>query len=243
MEIIAHRGASWDAPENTLAAARLAWEQGADALELDLHLTRDGRLAVIHDEDLRRTTGDPRRVAEATLAELQALDAGRWKGAKFAGEKIPDLAAVLAVVPRGRRVFIEIKGGPEVVAELTRVVSASGLAAGQVVVISFDHLAAQAAKRALPQHEAAWIIDAPEAMGESTLGQLLQISRELALDALDFEGSWPIDEGFVQQIHGQRFKLYVWTVDDARKARRLLLAGVDGVTTNRPGWLRAQLGT
>jgi glycerophosphoryl diester phosphodiesterase len=66
VEIIAHRGASYDAPENTLAAARLAWAQGADALELDLHLTRDGRLAVIHDNDLQRVAGDPRLVAAAT---------------------------------------------------------------------------------------------------------------------------------------------------------------------------------
>src|SRR3954468_15593010 len=120
MVIIAHRGASRDAPENTLAAVRLAWAQHADAVEIDVHLTRDGRLAVIHDPDTQRTTGVPRIVAQSTFAELSELDAGAWKNARFAGEKIPALEDVLAVVPDGKRLFVEIKGGPEVVPELRR---------------------------------------------------------------------------------------------------------------------------
>src|SRR5262249_38764427 len=99
MEIIAHRGASHDAPENTLAAMRLAWAQGADAIECDVHLARDGELVVVHDPDARRTTGVALEVARASVAELQQLDAGRWKDARFAGEKIPTLDEVLALVP------------------------------------------------------------------------------------------------------------------------------------------------
>src|SRR3954466_7120047 len=118
MQIIAHRGASHDAPENTLAAARLAWAQHADALEVDVHLTRDGRLAVIHDPDTRRTADVARAVAESTLAELPQLDVGTWKDRRFAAERIPALEDVFAVVPDGKRVFVEIKGGPEVVREL-----------------------------------------------------------------------------------------------------------------------------
>src|SRR5687767_10257607 len=87
MQFIAHRGASHDAPENTLAAVRLAWAQHADAVEVDVHLTRDGRLAVIHDPDTQRTAGVARVVAQSTLAELQLLDVGRWKASRFAGEK------------------------------------------------------------------------------------------------------------------------------------------------------------
>src|SRR4051794_20206839 len=103
MQIIAHRGASHDAPENTLAAVRLAWAQHADAVEIDVHLTRDGRLAVIHDPDTQRTAGIPQLVTETTLADLQRLDAGAWKGASFAGEKIPALEDVFALVPAGKR--------------------------------------------------------------------------------------------------------------------------------------------
>jgi len=118
--IIAHRGASDSAPENTLAAVRGAWAEGADTLEVDVHLTRDGRLAVIHDPDTQRTTGIPRVVAETTLAELQQLDAGRWKDARFAGEQIPALDDVLAIIPPAKRVFIELKSGPEAIDALVR---------------------------------------------------------------------------------------------------------------------------
>src|SRR5580698_8356847 len=102
MEIIAHRGSSFEAPENTLAAVNLAWRQRADAVEIDVHLSRDGRLVVIHDSNTRRTTGVNRKVARQTLAELHALDAGRWKGLTWLGEKIPSLEEVLASVPPGK---------------------------------------------------------------------------------------------------------------------------------------------
>src|SRR5690242_8830167 len=95
LDLVGHRGASHDAPENTVASFREAWRQGADAAELDVHLTKDGRLVVIHDGDAKRTTGSPLKVREATLAELRRLDAGAWKGARYAGEKLPTLAEML----------------------------------------------------------------------------------------------------------------------------------------------------
>src|SRR6516165_6861811 len=85
VEIVGHRGASHDAPENTLAAVRLAWEQGADAAEFDVRLTRDHRVVAIHDTDTGRTAGGANRVvAESTLAELRSIDVGRWKGETYA---------------------------------------------------------------------------------------------------------------------------------------------------------------
>src|SRR3954454_10841881 len=91
VEIIGHRGASFDAPENTVASFRLGYEQKADACELDVYLTKDGRIVVIHDKDTRRTAGVDRPVVQQTLDELKKLDAGKWKGDRFAGEKIPTL--------------------------------------------------------------------------------------------------------------------------------------------------------
>ncbi len=109
MKIIAHRGASFDAPENTLAAIRLAWQQQADAVEIDVHLSRDRHLVAIHDFNTRKTTGRNRPVARQTLAQLRTLDAGQWKHPRWRGEKIPTLEEVLATVPPGKRLFIEIK--------------------------------------------------------------------------------------------------------------------------------------
>ena len=91
VEIIAHRGASHLAPENTLASVELAWKRGADAVEIDIWLTKDGRIVAIHDEDTERTTGRKWVIADHTLAELRRLDAGSWKDESYAGEPIPIL--------------------------------------------------------------------------------------------------------------------------------------------------------
>src|SRR5438445_6957075 len=109
MEIIAHRGASYDAPENTLASVKLAWEQKADAVEIDVHLSKDGSIVVIHDANTSKVAGVRKRVSDQTLAELKGLDVGRWKGPKWASERIATLDEVLATVPERKRLFIEIK--------------------------------------------------------------------------------------------------------------------------------------
>lgn len=109
IDVIAHRGASQDAPENTLTAFRLAREMGADWVELDAHLTKDGEVVVMHDSKLERTTGDPGTVEGADLAYLKSLDAGAWKGPRFAGESIPTLAECLDFARGNIGVYVEIK--------------------------------------------------------------------------------------------------------------------------------------
>jgi glycerophosphoryl diester phosphodiesterase len=247
MHIIAHRGASHDAPENTLAAVRLAWAQHADALEIDVHLTRDGRLAVIHDPDTERTAGIRRVVAESTLAELRELDAGRWKHPRFTGEKIPTIEEVFSLVPAGKRIFVELKGGPETVPELQRCIQIATqeqrapLRAEQIAIITFDLPAAKAARRALPQHEVCWLADSGAEAPRPTLAEVAAVARDAGLDGIDVDARWPLPKDLVQHIRREGFKLYVWTVDEALLAQRLADAGVDALATNRPGWLRAQI--
>lgn len=244
MEIIAHRGASHDAPENTLAAVRLAWAQAADAVEVDVHLTRDGRLAVIHDPDTRRTAGIDRIVADATLDELRSLDVGRWKSPAFTGEKIPALDELWPFVPGGKRIFVEVKGGVDVVGALQRSVEVArrdGIRADQIVVISFDLRGAETTKRALPECEVCWLADSGHDAPHPTLTEIAEAARAAGLDGIDVEAAWVLDEQTLQQIRAGGIKLYVWTVDDALRARYLARLGVDGITTNRPGWLRAQM--
>src|SRR5256885_16112584 len=107
MEIIAHRGASHDAPENTLAAVQLAWQQNADAVEVDVRMSKDGQLVVIHDDNTRRTGKAARKVSDQTLAELRWLDVGGWKGRQWSGERSTTLEEVMAAVPHRRRLFVE----------------------------------------------------------------------------------------------------------------------------------------
>src|SRR5262245_57354057 len=127
VEIIAHRGSSFLAPENTRGAMELAWQEGADAIEGDFRLTRDGQIVCIHDASLKRTTGVDRRVEKCDLAELQSFDAGSWKGPQFAGERIPTLTEILATVPDGKRIYVEVKCGPEIVEPLYDVVNSCNL--------------------------------------------------------------------------------------------------------------------
>src|SRR5580704_16419303 len=119
-QVIAHRGASFDAPENTLAAFRLAWKQGADGIEGDFYLTDDGEIVCLHDSDTGRTGDRKLSVGQSTLEQLRKVDVGISKGEKFRGERIPTLAEVLAIVPAGKRIFIEVKCGPQILPALKR---------------------------------------------------------------------------------------------------------------------------
>lgn len=243
-EIIAHRGASYDFPENTCAAAAQAWKDGADAVELDVHLTKDRRLVVIHDADTQRTTGTAGLIADMTLAEVQALDAGSWKGAQFAGEKIPTLEQFLATGPTNRHFFIEVKCGPKAIPELKATLERAKLPADQTVIISFNKDVVAATKKELSALKSLLIVgygkDA-EAGRRPTLDELIAEAKLLKLDGLDLSYKWPIDEAFVQKARAAGLSVWVWTVDNAAVARRMKAAGVDGITTNRPAWLRAQL--
>jgi glycerophosphoryl diester phosphodiesterase len=245
VEIIAHRGASFDAPENTLAALRLGFEQGADAGEVDVHLSQDGRIVVIHDDDTGRVTGRKGVVSAQAAPALQALNAGqwgKWKGSAFT-EKIPLLAEVLAVVPADKRLFIEIKVGGEILPELARVTHASHLAPAQLPLITFDLETARAGKRHLPAHEVCLIVDHPAIGRGPMLEELIESAKGAGLDGLDLNRHFPIDSVFVKAVHHAGLKLYTWTVDDPAVARAQAAAGVNGITTNRPGWLRQQLAT
>jgi len=243
VEIIAHRGASAEAPENTLAAFRLGWQQ-AEACELDITLTKDGRIAVIHDATTKRTAGLDKPVAQQTLEELKSLDAGSWKGKKWAGEKIPSLGEVLEILPPGKRLVIEIKCGPEVLPELQRVLEASGKKPEQVVIIGFGYDAMVQARRRFPKIPVYWLssFKADKKTGKTPdIDDLIAGARSGGLDGLNLHHEFPIDAAFVARIHAAGLKLYTWTVDDEEIARKEAAAGVDGITTNRPLWLRQKL--
>jgi len=236
--VIAHRGASGDAPENTLAAFRLAWEQNADAVEMDLRPTRDGRIAVIHDADLLRVSGVAAKVAAMDSAELTSLDVGIWKGERWRGERVPLLPEALAVVPATGGAFLELKGGSEMLPELKRCVAGSGLYPSRVWIIAFDRMLLVESKRLLPEAGHAWVIDQKSLR---SFDGLIEEALSRGLDALDLKASWPLDQERVAAAHRAGLKVFVWTVDNIDMARQLAAAGVDGITTNTPGLLRRAL--
>lgn len=243
MMIIGHRGASFDAPENTLAAIELGWAQGADAVEIDVHCSKDGHIVVIHDDNTRKTAGVRRKVSSQTLSELKALDVGGWKHAKFTGETIPTLAEAFATIPRGRRMFVEIKCGTECVGQFAEDFRRSKLRANQVIPIGFSLPTMRQLKQAVPELEVCWIVEFKRTLrGWSPKAErLIEQVADAGLDGLDVSGRGPVDAEFAAKVHQASQKLYIWTVDSPEKARELIAAGVDGITTNKPGWLREQL--
>ena len=242
-QIIAHRGASHDAPENTLAALRLGFAQAADAGELDIHLSKDGQAVLMHDASTRRTGGLDKPVAEQTLAELRALDVGAWKALRWGGERIPTLAEALATVPQGKRMFVEIKCGPEILPQLKSAVRASRLQPEQVAVIGFSLNVVRAAKEMLPDLEVCWLVSySKSADGKlPTAEEMIAKAKAARLDGLDVDARFLQHEGFATQVKEAGLKLYVWTVDNPDTARKLAALGVDGITTNRPAWLREKI--
>lgn len=244
-KIIAHRGASHDAPENTVSAALLAWKQEADGLEMDIHLTADGHPVVIHDPTLARTTGGSGRVEEMLLAQLKGLDAGKWKSDRFADEKIPVLEEMLGTVPAGKRAVVEIKTKRDVSMQVERAVTNAGLAEDQLTLIAFDYNVLQKLKAVFPHYEALWLIGDRHVRGQSavdaTLKEIFKQSHDAGFEGLNMWHGWPVDSVFVEAIHGAGLKLGVWTVDDADFGRSLAEAGVDYITTNRPDWIRMHL--
>ncbi|MBW3630632.1 MAG: glycerophosphodiester phosphodiesterase [Gemmatimonadetes bacterium] len=245
VELVAHRGESYDAPENTMAAFRLAWERGVRTIELDVHLTADGRAILSHDPNTRRATGVYRVIRHSTLDELRALDAGRWKGERWAGEKMPALEEVLATIPAGRRCFIEIKEGPDVVPVVARAIAASGKSNDQLVIISFNAETVAESKRRLPGIKAFYLSsfrqDSTTRRWSPTVDELIQTARRIGADGLDLSVNGPVDADFVTRVKAAGLEFHAWTIDDPAVARRMVEAGVDGITTNRAAWMREEL--
>lgn len=243
--IIGHRGASRDAPENTLESFRLAWEQGADGIEADFRLSADGRIVCMHDASTARTTGVDVNVADSTLKELRRLDAGRWKGAAWQGAMIPTLDEVLAVIPPGTWFCIEIKSGPEIIAPLERVLQASGISPERIRLLSFSAPLISELKRRLPGWRACWLCD----YRFTPMSNLWCPSRTKVLDTLrrcGADGLASANRAFLDRDLADMLKvlgreLHVWTVDRLPAARHLCELGVDSIMTNRPGWLRQRL--
>lgn len=240
--IVAHRGASFDAPENTLAAERLAWAQGADAVETDVHLSRDGHLVACHDENTKRTTGRDLAIARHTLAELRGVEAGRWKAAEFAGEKLPTLDEQLALVPAGKRLVVEVKGGPEVVDALAACLARTPGAEAGVSIISFHLDTLREVRRMWPKLPIHYLASYhPRLHPSRHVDALIGEVKAAALTGLDLESTWPLTPADAERIRAAGLELHVWTIDDPAIARRWINLGAASITTNRPGWLRQQL--
>lgn len=243
--ILAHRGASAYAPENTIAAFLLARELGADGIELDVQLTRDQVPVVIHDDLVDRTTDGHGRVADLTIAEISRLDAGMWKTEDYRGEPIPTLAQVFEALsdwlkPVGNRpaclINIELKTERLITDGLERQVLNTIARYGvqnRVLLSSFSPLSLVRAKQINPRLPRGLLYNA--SMPAYLRGAWLRLW--VGAKAMHPEHTM-IDARYMKWARGKRLQVNAWTVDDPTDAKHLAALGVNAIITNKPDVVR-----
>lgn len=245
--IIAHRGASHDAPENTLAAINLAWEQDVAAVEIDIHLSKDNKIVVIHDGNTHKTTGKNEDVVNQTLAELKQLDAGKYKGDRWRNERIPTLDEVLSTVPKGKRLFIEIKCRDTVLPILRETLQSASVRPEQITLIGFDLPLMTRAKKLMPGYEACFLYDFKKDVisghWKPAAEDIVSAAQRAGVDGLDLFACDAVNEPLVKLVQNAGLTIYVWTVNDPTEAKRLHDLEIDGITSDRPLWLKNELTT
>jgi glycerophosphoryl diester phosphodiesterase len=229
--IIAHRGASRVAPENTLAAIARAADAGARAVELDVALSADGVPVILHDETLNRTTDGRGSVARKTLADLRTLDAGAWFGKRFKGERLPTLAeAVALILERKMGLNLEIKptrGAAAATAEnAIGVLKSSWPGKAPLVISSGSAVSLDVARDVAPYWPRGLILDAVPPDWADRLAATGCVSLHC--------NARSVTPSLVEEVHEAGYRLLAWTVNRLPTARRLFRAGVDGIFTDDP---------
>lgn len=237
--VIGHRGARSTAPENTLAGLRQAVAEGASWVEFDVKLTSDGHPVLIHDETVDRTTNGKGKVAEMSLADIRALDAGGWFGRRFAGEKVPTLDEALELMSGLAMGFnLEIKPCPgrevetaKVALERVRALWPSFRATP--VISSFQHASLAAARDAVP--------GLPRGLlAERLPADWKKLAEELGCSFIH-PGTRALTREEVAAVKAAGYPMLVWTVNEPARARELTAWGVDSIITDSPAAILAAL--
>jgi glycerophosphoryl diester phosphodiesterase len=233
--LFAHRGASFDAPENTLAAFELARQQGADGIELDAQLCGSGEVVVLHDESLGRTTGFAGLIRETPWKVVRTLDAGARKHPRYRGERVPLLEEVLRTFDLAVNVEIKCESVDDrgLTERIVRVVR-EAKAEDWVLLSSFNPVCLLRAKLLAPElprallfeHDSAWPLRS--ALSASAVGA----------SAVHPEGVLAT-EPRIRRFRRRGYRVAVWTVDEPEEGARLFRAGATGIITNRPGLMRS----
>lgn len=246
VDVVAHRGSSGAAPENTLAAVELALDHGSDVVENDIQRTADGELVVMHDTTLSRTTDveevfparAPWHVRDFTLAEIKRLDAGSWFGTEYAGQEVPTLEEWVHAVGDRAGMLLEPKAPelyPGIEQDLDKELRSlpafnRALRRGEVVVQSFNHVWLKTYKDLAPDVPVGLLYGSRPTPADITAAALWAEQVNPALGA--------IDEATVDAVHAEGMGIQVWTVNGGADMRRAVRWEVDGIITNYPQVLR-----
>lgn len=234
IEIIAHRGASFIAPENTVVSSKLAWNMGADAVETDIRLSKDKRVMCIHDENTLRTTGQDYIVAETDSGILRQLDAGSYKGAKYSGEKIPFLEELIRETPDCKELVIELKCNSEVIPYLTRIIEEHGKRK-RFSFVAFNFITLRDVKKTFRKIPCYWLCS-----NEKLLFKNFRSVRMAKFQGFSLYYAI-VSREVIERANHSGLEVFSWTVDSPPEADRLISLGVKGIATNRIGWLNEEI--
>lgn len=244
-QIIAHRGESFDAPENTLASITMAWQKGATAVEIDIQLTKDNKIVVIHDYNTHRVSGIRKRVKKSTLSELKKLDIGSFKDKKWKDQRIPTLEEVLKTIPDNGKLIIEIKSNEQILKPLKELLDKTALKTGQIELIAFNYKTIVEAKILMPKYTMLWLVELdyllPWWLCFTNTERLIKKVKQGNIDGLDIWAGKIANKPFIEKLKDANLLVYFWTVNDALVAKQLIENGAIGITTDRACWLTEQL--
>ena len=241
VKIVAHRGASADAPENTIPAFQLAWKQGSDMIEGDFLLTSDNVIICYHDKTTQRIGGEKLEVNLTPYKQLQNLDAGIWKGPQWKGTRIPTLAQVLETMPMDRgRIFIELKDGIRIIKPLLEQLHKASVATSQISIICLDQDVIASCKKTIPDVDAYWVVstDSYQKMGTA---EMIEITKRVEADGIDIQASMRITPELGQALRENKLQYHCWAVNDIPLARHMVKMGVDSITTDHPALMKKAL--
>jgi glycerophosphoryl diester phosphodiesterase len=228
--IFGHRGARAYAPMNTIPSFELALAQGADGVELDVRLTRDGEMIIMHNDTVDETTDGEGKVADFTLAELQALDAGAWFNESFRGTRVPTLDAVFEAIGKRTRINVEIKAeglrSDGIEAKVADAIRRHGLERS-VIVSSFNPLTLRRFRHAMPEVLIGYL------HGEEVPFFVPHLMLGLPHEARNPHYT-EIDRKYMDWAKGAGYRVNTWTVNDPAKAAELRGLGVDCIITDTP---------
>lgn len=244
--LVAHRGESVYAPENTVPAYALAWKNGAAwAAEVDIYLTRDNVLVCNHDSTTNRTAKVPGTIRDMTFAELKKLDVGQWKGAQWTGTTIPSLHEVLAILPADKHMFLEIKSTGEGFAQAYEdAKNSSGIRDDQITIISFSQDELRHVRENLPQLRTLWLCGIKKDENGKlnySAEELIEILKKLDVTGVDaYAKDLCIDAEYIKKVKDAGFEFHTWTINRFDTAKQLYDMGVDSITTDCPTILMNQ---
>ncbi len=232
--VLGHRGAKGHAPENTLPSFQKAIELGATMAELDIHLSRDGEVIVMHDATVDRTTDGSGRVIDLSLDEIKRLDAGSWFGPEFQGVRVPTLREVFDAVGQQILINVEIKSGEAPYAEITeklaRLLEECEMV-HRVVISTFEPRYLHELRPRLPEVELALLYSKPRP-------DAIEEAVQNGWQALHPHMRWATRE-FVDEAHARGLRVRAWNPNEVEEMRPLITAGVDGIGTDFPERLRS----